>query len=352
MNTSPGGDSIQIIKTAEYLRLLNVSVDIKLADEVIDYSKYDLIHFFNIIRPDDILPHLKSGKSFVVSTIYVNYYEYERKHRTGLTSVLFRMLDANKIEYLKALARSIKERKSLKSSRYLFHGHKSSIKFILNRALAILPNSDSEYKRFSDDFNVEIKYKKVVNAIDPDLFSKFVEPDEKYKNCILCVGRIEGRKNQLNVIRALKDTSIKLVIVGKFSPNHATYYKRCLDEGIQSGNVVFIDHLNHKELAKLYKAAKVHVLASWFETTGLSSLEAGVMDCNLVITRKGDTEEYFKDMAYYCDPDDINSIRESILRAYNDEVNKDLKNYILKTYTWTETAHQTLSAYKEVLKIK
>jgi hypothetical protein len=45
-----GGDTIQIVSTAKYLRQLNVDVDIKLADEKIDYNHYDLLHFFNLIK--------------------------------------------------------------------------------------------------------------------------------------------------------------------------------------------------------------------------------------------------------------------------------------------------------------
>ena len=35
--------------------------DIKLTNEKIDYSKYDLLHFFNITRPADILYHLEKS---------------------------------------------------------------------------------------------------------------------------------------------------------------------------------------------------------------------------------------------------------------------------------------------------
>src|SRR5450432_1736370 len=81
-----GGDSIQIIQTANELRKLGVEVDIRLTNESIDYSNYDLIHFFNIIRPADILPHLsRFRKPYAVSTIYVDYSEYEKKARSGAT---------------------------------------------------------------------------------------------------------------------------------------------------------------------------------------------------------------------------------------------------------------------------
>ena len=42
--THPGGDTIQIVKTAEYLnKIKNVRVDIKTVSDKIDYINYDLI---------------------------------------------------------------------------------------------------------------------------------------------------------------------------------------------------------------------------------------------------------------------------------------------------------------------
>ena len=115
-------------------------------------------------------------------------------------------------------------------------------------------------------------------------------------------------------------------------------------------NIHFLtEHIDHKKLVTIYKAAKVHVLASWFETTGLVSLEAAMMDCNIVVTRKGDTEEYFADMAYYCEPDNIDSIKHEIIKAYHDPVNPRLKSFIKNNYTWDNAAKQTLEAYYTVL---
>jgi glycosyltransferase involved in cell wall biosynthesis len=89
----------------------------------------------------------------------------------------------------------------------------------------------------------------------------------------------------------------------------------------------------------------VHVLASWFETTGLVSLEAAMMDCNVVVTKKGDTVEYFSDMAYYCEPDDINSIRNAIEKAYNNPV---IQN---ESATFAQNIHGTKLHSKRMMHI-
>jgi glycosyltransferase involved in cell wall biosynthesis len=85
------------------------------------------------------------------------------------------------------------------------------------------------------------------------------------------------------------------------------------------------------------------------ETTGLSSLEAGVMGANLVITEKGDTREYFGDLARYCSPDSIDSIRAAVTSAFNAPRSDLLRERILEKYTWSAAAEATLAGYYHAL---
>lgn len=345
--TSPGGDTVQIDMTAKYLRKLGGIITIGFSNESFKYEDYDILHFFNIIRPDDILPHINHKVPFVVSTIFVDYSEYEKSNR----GFIFKIFSTGQIEYIKSIARWIINGDKIKSNYFLFHGQKKSIKKIISKASMLLPNSKHEYLRllkYTGD--VKVPYRKIVNAIDDKIFNYKNSEITDFKDTIICVGRIEGRKNQLNLIKALKNTNLSVLIIGKPSPNHIKYYNKCRKEAQGFQNIRFIEHISHDKLVGIYNSAKVHVLPSWFETTGLSSLEAGAMGCNIVITKKGDTEEYFKDMAFYCEPDDVNSIKETVLKAYYEPINPKLREYILKNYIWEITAQKTLSVYNEILK--
>lgn len=346
--SSPGGDTVQLESTAKYLRKLGVEVDIALANESPDYTGYDLIHFFNIIRPGDILPHIKAsnGKPYVVSTIFVDYEECEKRLRKGFYGIITRLLPGDSIEYLKAIARMLVNGERISSWYYLLNGHRRSIQHIIHHAKLLLPNSESEYLRLKAKYSVEKQHVVVPNAIDKEQFS-IDDAQNDPRDAVLCVGRVEIRKNQLALIRALKGSPYPLFIIGKPSPNNQHYYEQCKAEADE--NVHFITHVFQEELPHWYSRGKVHVLPSWFETTGLSSLEAAVMGCNIVITAKGDTRDYFKEDAFYCEPDDEASIRKAIEDAYQQPFNENLRKRILKDYTWEKAATATLAGYRKVL---
>lgn len=343
-----GGDTIQVQKTADYLRKLDIDVDIRLCNEVLDYEPYDLVHFFNIIRPADILRHISlSQKPFVVSTIYVDYSEYEKKARGGILGKVFKIIPGDTIEYIKAVARVLLNGEKLVSPEYLLQGQRGSVRRIIKKAKMLLPNSLSEYNRLARDYNIQAPYKVVPNAIDPLLFEEELNAGSREPELVICAGRIEGRKNQLNLIRALNNSPFKLVIIGSASPNQKKYFDACKQEA--GPNISFVGSLTQEALKDYYRRSKVHVLPSWFETTGLSSLEAAAMGCEIVVTRKGDTVEYFEDHAFYCEPDSIPSIFDAIVKASAHKFDPSLRRKIFREYTWIQAAEKTKEAYLEII---
>ncbi|MBW7913522.1 MAG: glycosyltransferase family 4 protein [Taibaiella sp.] len=347
--TSPGGDTKQLDLTARNLRKLGVEVDVYLCYEQIDYTKYDLLHFFNIIRPADVISHIKqSKKPYVVSTIFVEYGTV--KQQIGMAQRILKMVFSDDgLEYIKAIARAVKNGEKIVSKDYLRMGHKAAIKYVAGNAAMLLPNSESEYRRFERKYNIPRPYRVVPNGINTDCAGKQYPTSEKYKDAILCMGRIEARKNQLNLIRALNGSQYQLYIHGKPSPNAMAYFEQCKAEA--GPNIHIEGHLDDEELFTAYSNARVHVLPSYFETTGLSSLEAAVMGCNIVVTDLGDTRDYFKDDAWYCNPDSPESIKAAIDKAYTAPYDEDFRRRILSEYTWERAAEETLSAYKQVLKV-
>src|SRR5690606_2087604 len=143
-------------------------------------------------------------------------------------------------------------------------------------------------------------------------------------------------------IRALNGTSFTLLLTRSPSPNQQSYYERCVAEAKE--NVRFIGRLHQKSLVKYYCKAREHPLPIWFETCGLSSLEAASVGCNIIVTDRGYTREYFGSEAFYCNPGEPASIRRSIEEAAELESSNKLKQKIFQQYTWKESAALTLQA--------
>jgi glycosyltransferase involved in cell wall biosynthesis len=347
--TSTGGDTVQVLNTVKHLEKLGVTADIRLTSDSINYDEYDLMHFFSLIRPSDIMPHIrKSKKPFVVTPLLIDYSEYDRRFRKGISGKIFRFFSADQIEYLKTIARWAKGQQNLGSYTYLLNGQRRGIVDILTKATLLLPNSQLEYDRLIRSYPVVPAYQIVPNGIDPELFQSSAL-EAKDESMVLCVARIEGLKNQVNLVKALNDTRYQLYIIGNPAINQPKYYKEC--QRIASGNVHFIGHLTQNELIPYYKKAKVHVLPSWFETCGLSSLEAAAMGCNIVITDKGYASEYFQSDAFYCDPGSTDSIREVIAVACATTARERLRKKMLSHFTWENAAIKTKSAYFKTVQV-
>lgn len=347
--TIPGGDTIQITQTAKHLIAAGVEVDIKLTDEAVDYEHYNLLHFFNITRPADILCHVKkSKKPFVVSTIFIDYSEYDKQHRKGFSGFLFRFFSVDAIEYIKTVARWLSGKDKLMSKSLLWKGQRRCINEILTKASALLPNSISEYNRLAKRFGQQAQYLVIPNGINSQIF-QFNPKVKKDPHLIVCAARIEGIKNQLNLIKALNNTKYRLLLIGAAAPNQKAYYDEC--KKIACPNIEFIENIPQTQLVEYYQRASIHALPSWFETTGLSSLEAAAMDCKIVITAKGDTKEYFKEDAFYCNPSSPESIYAAIEKASAYHYENKMRQNILIKYTWHQATIATLHAYEQVIKM-
>lgn len=345
--TAKGGDTIQVQETAAHLRFEGIEVDIKKASEKIMYADYDLMHFFNITRPADMLVHIKrSGKPFVVSTIFINYTLYDKYHRYGLAGKLFNIMPAHAIEYIKILYRFLAGSDKLVSISYLWKGHQRSIREILKKTKAVFVQAKEEYDDLVKLYRVEPDYYTVHNGINTNVFQDS-KSNPRIKSRVLCVARIEGLKNQYNLIKALNNTVYNLILIGDAAPNQKAYYQKCRD--IAANNIVFINHLPQQQLADYYAASNIHILPSWFEVCGLSSLEAAALGCQIVITDNGYARSYFKDDAFYCDPSKPESILQAVKFAMAAENDDELKNKMIKKYSWQKTAVDTLAVYKKYL---
>ena len=118
------------------------------------------------------------------------------------------------------------------------------------------------------------------------------------------------------------------------------------------GNVFFTGKIKEEQLFDLYKRAKVHVLPSFRESPGLSTLEALICGTQIVVSNeKFCPIKYYKfdKYGFVCNPYDVNSIRNSILNAYNNPKDISLPDDYIKFFSYENAANMTYNVYERVL---
>ena len=220
----------------------------------------------------------------------------------------------------------------------------------------LLPNSEMELAALNSRLGLrQENYTVVNNAIDVTLFDQIMSGSsfDKASDTITFVGRIDARKNQLNFLKAVYHTPYRIVFIGQAGPNSRKYYRKLRELAEKRGNTEFVSQVPQRTVFELMLTARVNVLTSWIETPGLVSLEALYAGCNIVVTDKGSVREYFGDHAYYCEPDDLESIRNAVGMAMKaPPPSQELRRKIVSDYSWSKAAEQTLSAYEKVLSAK
>ncbi|MGX1024088.1 glycosyltransferase family 4 protein [Psychroflexus sp. MBR-150] len=172
------------------------------------------------------------------------------------------------------------------------------------------------------------------------------------KNYVLYVGTIEERKNLLNLVKAIKDVDINLVVVGK-----KTKYAEAVNSYIKGNNlqskVHFLNNVDDISLAIIYQLAKVFVLPSFFEGFGIPIIEA-LYSKTPVITSKGSCfEEAGGSHSIYINPNNSSEIKNSLIKVLSDnslqqQMTVEGVNHS-KNFDDDNLAHQWIDLYSSLL---
>jgi glycosyltransferase involved in cell wall biosynthesis len=133
------------------------------------------------------------------------------------------------------------------------------------------------------------------------------------KGYILSVGRLDPRKNLINMVRAYSMTSMHLpiVLVGQEGLGVKELYKTIDEIGI-SDRVFFIRDAGDSELAALYRHAACFIFPSFAEGFGLPVLEAMASGIPVITSNKTSLPEVSGDAALLVNPNSVEDIAKSI----------------------------------------
>ncbi len=144
------------------------------------------------------------------------------------------------------------------------------------------------------------------------------------------------RKNALPLAQAAAAAKLPLVIAGTAYPGALLEQLKQL-AALFAGNIRLLGFQDQASLNSLYAACTVFCLPSSHEGTGLAALEAASYGAKVVITKNGGTRDYFRDMGFYVDPNDIGSIQQAMVAAWEQPPSDALRQHVLKNLTWARS---------------
>lgn len=371
----PGGDTVQMMKTKEYLEK-KYPVQIVICTNPDDFEKYPnakIVHIFNLETINETNKFIKAAKDLnkkvALSTIHWNFLEeYFVKYLEVLSLPPINcpiFLKKLLISFFNLFIIAIPQLRK-KYERYIQKGMFCTRKYVQTRKEALensdllLPNSTEEMNLCADDFKLSrnyIKNKSVVVPNATEILSQIKDNDEEIKSdlpekYVVIAGRIDSTKNQYNIVRALfDDKDIGIVIVGRVQSEQT--FKRVKQLADKRGNVYFIPQTEQKNLIAIYKNAICHVLPSFYDTTGLVNLESLLCGRPIVVSNSKYCPVNFYEFDKYgeiCDPYNPKSIRNAVFNIMNKKNDKvELSKEYKYKISYENVASLTYNAYEQLL---
>lgn len=222
--------------------------------------------------------------------------------------------------------------------------------------IAISDNSKKDFLSFKPKGLVEVIYPAVSSDFSEKInINKANDVFKKYhlkSGYFLSVSTLEPRKNIANLIKAYlsMNTDKSLVLVGKIGwkseeiLNLANKYPE---------KIKILNFVSQEDLKNLYKNALCLVYPSFYEGFGIPVLESLTLGTPVICSQTSSLPEVGGLAVYYIDPNNINSIKEALIKLSQDKnLCKDLikKGYSqAKKFSWENSAKKLNSLYEQIL---
>lgn len=357
---SQGGPSVRVPRLARELREAGIETELRVHPAPRGFADLDLVHGFNCWSPWSGLDLLRrarqAGKAVVFSPIFLDLSARDLWEDRLLAAMAAAEPGAAAEAAIAEVAAALRRRRAEgRSGPEATPGFHAAVREMADLADRLVLLSEREGARLAG-IGARLDHARVVRnpvdavffaGADPALFRRASGLDD----FVLCVARIEPRKNQLLLAHALRGTGVKLVLLGHSA--HPEY--RELVEMHGGPDLVVMDRLpaNSPLLASAFAAARVAVLPSWAEGAPLAALEAAAAGAALVVSDQSGESEYFGRFARYIDPADPAAIRAAVLEAF--ETRRDAAEiaaqqaHIAHTFSWDRHRAATEAVHAEAL---
>ena len=360
-----GGDILSIKDKIPHLKKLGIYITLDLIGKE-SVKFFDVVHLQqSIYNTYALYCHFREAEFYKKPVVYKPLYNpikdvkpYMHYGQTKKVGMIYRLLN-NHNSYIKLrdIFYSL-HYKNFRTMKEKIFSDYSKMQIAILTKTYLIPDSHLEMNTINEEFNIKINHYSVVHnslginneleTISPLLFFN------KYKitNFVLCAGRIEPLKNQINLLKALQGMNIQVVITGSTVLYHKKYINELKKLILNNSNFHWLGYINREMLFSAIKNAHVIAIPSWTEVSPALGIEGGYFDCNIATTEGGYGKEYFKENVWYLDPKDINSIRKAVLDAFDSPKGcNSFKSRIISEFSLEKTSQELYDSYCNAIKI-
>jgi glycosyltransferase involved in cell wall biosynthesis len=256
---------------------------------------------------------------------------------------------------------NVDDRRYLSASAYYLSSYRERLTLRgIRKADAIIAVSSTAKAELINTYSIpSSKIHVAPHGVDVDFFrplppgqiSKYSKQDGKIY--LLYVGLLGARKNVGSLIRALK------IIVNKRNDLHLLIAgdgeeKSRLQELAEILNltkhVTFLGAVSREHLLELYNIADYVVLPSYKEGFGMTMLEALACEKPAIMTPTGISDVIkSNNLGIVADNFTPSSLAHAIESAINEGEFNNLREFVIKNFSWSKTVETTLQIYKQTL---
>ncbi|HEV3001356.1 MAG TPA: hypothetical protein VGW75_11505 [Solirubrobacteraceae bacterium] len=272
-------------------------------------GRFDVAHVFNVDWPLEAACHmdvaLRCADRVVLSPVHHDRaweLAYHAAGRDGMSRHVASVVGLDGFLRLRGVAQAAREpRLWREGGSQLVRGIGRRQRAMLERADAWLVASPGETRAIVADFGVQPRPTHLIRN-GGDWVDDEVALPPLPAEFALCVGRVEARKNQLGLARALVDAGAPGVFVGPPNPRHRAYVERFAGFVAEHRSLTWLPSLGRRDTLAMFARARLHALASWYELSALVDSEAAVAGRPMVTTARGHSRDVLGDAALYWDP--------------------------------------------------
>ena len=348
--TKPGGDSKKVLRYRERLGARGIDTEVAHSREELEAMTFDVLHLLNLDLPLENLRYAqvahRRSVPVVLSTIHHPWQGVEKFYNGG-EDRFYKVLRRSRIPanrgvllreaYKLARTRSLNARLGAST----VHGAQQKL---IDRTSAVLPMSFSEQHALDERFELPSINKVVRNGYTFSGSSP-LEAREPFYDAI-AVGRIEPRKNSLELARRAAEEQLHVAFAGSANMRHPGYYAAFSELAKMSPYVTHLGNLQHAELRGALSISRAYINPAWMEVVSQADNEAAAMGTPIVTTMHSYGHGELQEDPPSLDPESIAKSGDDVLR---DILRTARPVEVPNAVTWDQAGDKLAEVYDEVL---